>query len=222
MPKGIYKRGVINRKPHSQETIEKIRLGNLGKKMSPESVERIRLSKKGVKYPNRKHYAKGITPIHKVCEFCKKDFITNCFMPKKRFCSKSCRVTVTLKNPLFTTLGKKGSEKQREIMKNKKGELHPRWIKDRTVVMEKHRMRGTTEWKDWRMAVFSRDKYTCQECEQSGVIIEPHHIIPLRISFDKAFDTNNGITLCRPCHQKTIFKEETFYEKYSQKILKIL
>ena len=96
------------------------------------------------------------------------------------------------------------------------GENNYRWIKDRTLVMEKHRLRGTLEWKNWRESVFKRDDYTCQECRQYSGYLEPNHIIPLRSSMKRIFDVNNGITLCRPCHVKTIWKEEQFFEKYSQ------
>jgi 5-methylcytosine-specific restriction endonuclease McrA len=188
-----------------------------GRKHTPEAIENIRLAKTGAKYPNRKRYSRGITQINKICLYCKTPFITNSRQPRKKYCSLTCFHKTD--NPNFTTLGKKGSEKQREIMRNRKGELHNAWIKDRNIVMEKHRYRGTTEWKTWRMEVFSRDKYTCQECGDSGVFIEPHHIIPLRVSFEKIFDVSNGITLCRTCHQKTIRKEENFTERYSQKVL---
>lgn len=43
----------------------------------------------------------------------------------------------------------------------------------------------------------------------------PHHIVPIRSDLDKLFDTNNGITLCRPCHQKTVWKEAEFADKYT-------
>lgn len=99
------------------------------------------------------------------------------------------------------------------------GENHYAWVTDRTPAIEKHRLRGTNEWKIWRGDVFERDKYTCQECHAKGVFIEPHHIQPLRETLSRAFEVNNGITLCRPCHQKTIRKEEQFSEKYSQIIV---
>jgi len=99
-----------------------------------------------------------------------------------------------------------------------KGEKNPRWVADRTVPLEKHRLRGTQEWKNWRGEVFERDRYTCRNCGMSGVYLEPHHIEPLRQALSRAFEVNNGITLCRPCHQKTIWKEEQFAEGFSQLI----
>ena len=211
MPKGIYTRGTIIRNPHSEETRLKIGLAHLGKTISDETKLKLSLVKMGRKYPNRKRYSKGITKIDKVCLFCKNPFQTDCFMPNKKFCNQVC---VHKALPHNHTQGMKGSEKQKQMMRERTGEKHFAWIKDRTIVMEKHRLRGTTEWKNWRMFIFSRDKYTCQECKEVGGVLEPHHIIPLRVSFERIFDTSNGITLCRSCHQKTIFKEELFYEKY--------
>ncbi len=91
-------------------------------------------------------------------------------------------------------------------------ENHPRWKGG--VTSEKHRLRGKTEWKEWRAAVFARDDFTCKECGVRGAYIEPHHIIPLRSSKERLFDIKNGITLCRPCHQKTMWKEEVFADRY--------
>lgn len=218
MPKGIYKRGAINRKPHSEETKRKMSLAHCGKILSKETIERIRLAKTGVKYPNRKKYSRGITLINKICLFCKTPFVTNSRQPKKKYCSNSC-CTKDHPETWKYALSKVDRNYQKEIVSSRKGIMHPRWIKDRTIIMEKHRLRGTTEWCNWRNKVFERDNYTCQECKNKGIPIEPHHIIPLRLGFEKVFDINNGITLCRKCHQKTIFKEESFIEKYSQKIL---
>lgn len=95
-------------------------------------------------------------------------------------------------------------------------EAHPRWIKDRTLVLEKHRLRGTHQWKEWRRAVFERDGYICQSCAILGGYLEPHHIEPLRFSMGKIFDLTNGITLCRPCHIKTMGKESSFVEHFTQ------
>lgn len=80
----------------------------------------------------------------------------------------------------------------------------------------KHRMRSSDDWKKWREAVFERDNYTCQECYLRGVVLEPHHIIPLKETLSRAFEINNGITLCRPCHMNTMGKEKLFEDKYLQ------
>lgn len=115
-------------------------------------------------------------------------------------------------------LGKKHSPETIQKMKSYVGIARYNYIKDRTKQLEKTRIRQTTEWKDWRMKVFSRDKYTCQECFKVGGVIEPHHIIPVRVvglESSLLFELTNGITLCRSCHIKTVRKESDFAEKYS-------
>ena len=59
MPKGIYQRGVIHRKPHSLETKTKIGLANKEKVRSDEMRQHMSKVKSGQKYPNRKRYPKG-------------------------------------------------------------------------------------------------------------------------------------------------------------------
>ena len=59
----------------------------------------------------------------------------------------------------------------------------------------------------WRLKVFQRDNFTCQECEQRGGSLESHHIIPFKDLFGtsiehRIFDIDNGITLCQKCHAK--------------------
>jgi 5-methylcytosine-specific restriction endonuclease McrA len=214
MPKGIYKRGIIHRKPHSEATMIRMSLVAMGKPKSETHIKNIKLAKTGCKYPNRKKYFKGISIRTKICEFCKKEYIANYKNFRKvRFCSRFCGAR---SHPHKGMTGKKGSEKQREMMRNKKGILHPRWIKDRTKKLEYQLCKNSIEWKNWRSYIFERDKYTCQECGSSGVYIEPHHIIPIKINWDGMFDVCNGITLCRPCHQKTFGKEESFIERYFQ------
>jgi len=95
------------------------------------------------------------------------------------------------------------------------GEKHYLWMGDRSEAVKRRRLRGTLEWKLWRASVFERDNYICQDCGACGVYLEAHHIIPIRSDMSKAFDLTNGITLCRQCHQKTIWKESDFAEKYS-------
>lgn len=173
----------------------------------------------GRKYPNRKKYFKGKTIYIKTCEFCQREYTANYKNHlKSRFCSLSCSAK-SRPEFIFSMKGKTTSEKQKQSIKS--GADHPRWIEDRTISMEKHRLRGTSEWSEWRKSVFERDNYTCCECGIKGGTLEPHHIIPLRTDITKVFEIDNGITLCRPCHVKTIRKEEDFIEKYQQLLTKL-
>lgn len=63
--------------------------------------------------------------------------------------------------------------------------------------------RRRMEYRVWRIAVYARDKYTCQFCGQVGGRLNPHHIRPFALFPALRFDVSNGITLCEPCHKTT-------------------
>lgn len=60
------------------------------------------------------------------------------------------------------------------------------------------------ELKEWSYAVKSRDNYTCQECFGSNMKkrLCAHHIKPKETFPELAFDVDNGLTLCNPCHSR--------------------
>jgi len=100
--------------------------------------------------------------------------------------------------------------KYREMFK---GENSPVWKGG----VKYHRIeRATGEYKVWRKAVFSRDKYRCQCCGvKQGEVnftveLHGHHIIPWKESVDLRYDVNNGITMCHGCHIK-------FHSQYGKK-----
>lgn len=71
--------------------------------------------------------------------------------------------------------------------------------------------------KKWRSYILSRDKYICQHCFKKGGKLEVHHIkefakiiqeykiktLQDAINCIELWDTNNGLTLCIECHNKT-------------------
>ena len=64
-------------------------------------------------------------------------------------------------------------------------------------------LRRSKEFKEWRIKVFERDNYQCQECGQRGGILHPDHIKPFAFYPKLRFELSNGRTLCRDCHVKT-------------------
>lgn len=71
------------------------------------------------------------------------------------------------------------------------------------------------EYKKWRMDVFKRDCFSCQECWYKWKDIQAHHIKTVKNSPNLIHDINNWITLCIKCHNKTRCKEYLFEEKYN-------
>jgi hypothetical protein len=68
------------------------------------------------------------------------------------------------------------------------------------ITPENKKDRCSSKYKNWRISVFLRDKYTCQKCNKKGGILNAHHIIEFAKNKDLRFDINNGITLCKKCH----------------------
>lgn len=63
-----------------------------------------------------------------------------------------------------------------------------------------------------RKAVILRDKCRCKECGKTNTILEVHHIKPRRLNGSNT--TDNLITLCSKCHQKTEGVEEQYMQHY--------
>ena len=78
-------------------------------------------------------------------------------------------------------------------------------------------IRGSQKYSNWRTQVFGRDNFTCQECGKRGSWLEAHHIkrfsniikdnniktLEEAYMCEELWDLNNGITLCKECHNKT-------------------
>lgn len=79
------------------------------------------------------------------------------------------------------------------------GRKNHQWKGGRTS--NNRRIRRSVKFATWRNLVFERDDYTCQDCGERGCELHPHHIIPLSEHPEMAYDEDNGITLCVPCHR---------------------
>lgn len=74
----------------------------------------------------------------------------------------------------------------------------------------------SAEYKEWRLKVYKIDGYRCKMpgCGSRSKQIHAHHIYKKKEFPEKMFDVENGITLCRLCHQKTYGKEEKFIDMF--------
>lgn len=106
-------------------------------------------------------------------------------------------------------------ETKRKISEAHKGDKHYNW-KGGTNPLS-ILIRHSFEYRQWRSDVFTRDKFTCQECgDNKGGNLEAHHIksfssileeynitaIEQAINCEELWNINNGITLCEICHRK--------------------
>lgn len=64
-------------------------------------------------------------------------------------------------------------------------------------------IRGSEAYSKWRVAIFKRDNYTCQDCGRRGRALNAHHIKPFALFPELRMEISNGTTLCVPCHRKT-------------------
>jgi hypothetical protein len=89
-------------------------------------------------------------------------------------------------------------ETRRKISEAERGEKHHNWQGGKT---EQNAIdRQSVEYKLWREAVYRRDHYTCRLCGVKSRNLCPHHIKSWARHEDIRYEVDNGITLCKTCH----------------------
>lgn len=120
-------------------------------------------------------------------------------------------------------LGRKHSEETKKKMSlarigkdigKYRGEKSPAWKGGVTPINQI--IRTSTEYKQWRKAVFEKDNYVCKLCGQRGGKLCAHHIKPFSIFIELRFDIQNGNTLCKECHKKTDTYAGKLRKKYGK------
>ncbi len=102
--------------------------------------------------------------------------------------------------------GRRHSIETREKMSlAQKGENGSNWKGGVSPINE--RIRQSSEFKQWRMAVFTRDNFTCQKCGAKHIVgfrpqLHPHHIKSFADYPELRFEVSNGVTLCKKCHKE--------------------
>lgn len=89
---------------------------------------------------------------------------------------------------------------------SRRGKDSPTWKGGKSS--ERHRAMGRLEYKIWRTAVFERDNYTCQICDQYGGTLHADHIKEWSKYPELRYNTDNGRTLCIPCHYYITYKRK--------------
>lgn len=112
------------------------------------------------------------------CPQCGENFITS--VRGRKYCSRKCLALAHI------------------------GTLHAhRGIKPRTYHLNHRDKHGCAADREWRVAVFERDEYQCQECGVRGGRLEAHHIQPYKAKPELRYELSNGLTLCIDCHKLT-------------------
>jgi len=94
---------------------------------------------------------------------------------------------------------KSGTTKSCGCLNHRRGQSHPNYNYSLSQ-QDREDNRDYPEYKDWREAVFERDSYTCQKCGEAGVVLNAHHIESYGVNKDLRTTLENGITLCKDCH----------------------
>ena len=77
------------------------------------------------------------------------------------------------------------------------------------------RMKEMALWKyiDWRNKVFTRDDYTCRNCEKKGGQLIADHIKMWSLYPELRYELSNGQTLCKKCSDEKTRRELSVYWK---------
>ena len=163
-------------------------------KMLEEHRDKIRLALIGRHVSPRTEFKKGVK--HKNTDYLTKRVGSN--------------------NPFF---GRKHTPEARKKMREMKiGKRSNSWRGGITKVNKL--IRTCEKYKKWRMEVFIRDNWTCQDCGKRGSNLNAHHINKMsdilkltRVNdlkeannCEELWKAKNGITLCYPYHRIIHYK----------------
>lgn len=149
-----------------------------GKHHTQEAIEKNRKAHLGLKGEKAYHW-KGGKPK---CIDCGKELAS--------YYAKRC-LQCEAKRRIGT---KRTVETRKKLSEMKKGAKNNFWKGG--ISKENEKLRKSIEFRLWREAVFARDNWTCQKCEQKGGKLHPHHVQNFTDYPELRFALDNGITLC--------------------------
>lgn len=112
-----------------------------------------------------------------------------------KYCGRSCAMQNKRQGV------KHSVEWNRKISEALRGEKGKNWRGGITPWQKTERRKP--EYKQWRIAVFTRDSYTCVLCGTRGGELNADHIKSWIKYPELRLDLDNGRTLCVPCHKQT-------------------
>ena len=171
------------------------------------------------KFCSKKCYLASIKRVESLCKNCNKSFLTTENRLKDGrgvFCSKECQNSYTPKQKIVKCdyCNKEFKIKESELKRHKhkycsrscaskdyknhySGKNSTNWKGGKQ--REKHN--GNHKYSDWRLRVYERDSFTCQECGQVGGKLNAHHQFAWAEFPSLRYELWNGVTLCEKCHK---------------------
>lgn len=126
------------------------------------------------------------------------------------------------------TVSEKIIEHIKNLNKGKFGKNHPKWNGNKKRAFLKA-IRECWKYRQWRIAIFTRDSFTCVFCRKTGYVEADHYPKPfmeiIRENSIKTMDQAisckelweaEGRTLCKTCHLTTLKQSR---ERISKKVL---
>ena len=134
------------------------------------------------------------------------------------YCSKTCLYKYRIQ-PKRSKYNLKVINKSWFKINDTKGPKNINWKGGVTPLIEQ--IRRCFRYRLWHSDIFTRDYWTCQECNKKGGNLHVHHIKQLVIIItennintikealecSELWDINNGITLCKKCHEEQGMKQ---------------
>ncbi len=158
------------------------------------------------------------SPIFKICLICSTQFNLRDYGIKQRETVKCCSRKCS--NEL-----RKSIEFREKLSVTQRAKVPPQHVFIRTFTSL---LKTCSKYSMWREVVLKRDNFTCQICTKRGGKLQVDHINPFvkiildnkiesyeqALSCSELWNTENGRTLCLPCHYKT--------PTFGSKVLKLI
>ena len=163
-------------------------------------------------------YKHSIVDKNNICSEYQKGISTN-DLANRYSCSEYC-IRRTLKDNNIKIRSRKESRKTNHFINKVSGANSHNWKGGTGDLINKIRL--LPKYSEWRLDIYKRDNYTCQECNRKRikgdrVILQCDHIKPLSLIISEnnlidtesamncfeLWDINNGRIVCYECHKKT-------------------